>query len=152
MSSPVSTTITAKILLYHHLPHLLRASQVALVVKNPPANAGDIGDSGSVPGSGRSPGERKWQPLPGFLPGESHGQRSLEGYSPRGRKESNTTEQLHFKNIYILHFSISYLTSKGQHNRVSTHTQSHTHTHSHTHSHTLTHIQGSSDSVYLFWL
>ena len=32
------------------------ASQVALVVKNPPANAGDIRDAGSIPGSGRSPG------------------------------------------------------------------------------------------------
>ena len=39
---------------------------------------------------------RKWQPTPVFLPGESHGQRSLAGYSPRGRKESNTTEQFHF--------------------------------------------------------
>ena len=35
----------------------IRASQVALVVKNPPANAGDIRDMGSVPGLGRSPGE-----------------------------------------------------------------------------------------------
>ena len=34
----------------------LWASQVALVVKNPPANAGDIKDTGSTPGSGRSPG------------------------------------------------------------------------------------------------
>jgi len=34
-----------------------RASQVALVVKNLPANAGDVGDPGSIPGSGRSPGE-----------------------------------------------------------------------------------------------
>ena len=34
-----------------------RASQVALVVKKPPANAGDIRDMGSIPGSGRSPGE-----------------------------------------------------------------------------------------------
>ena len=39
---------------------------------------------------------RKWQPTPGFLPGESHGQRSLVGYSPRGRKESETTERPHF--------------------------------------------------------
>ena len=31
-----------------------------------------------------------------ILPGESHGQRSLVGYSPWGRKESDTTEQLHF--------------------------------------------------------
>ena len=33
---------------------------------------------------------------PVFLPGESHGQRSLVGYSPRGRKESDTAERLHF--------------------------------------------------------
>ena len=38
----------------------------------------------------------KWHPTPVFLPGESHGQRSLVGYSPRGRKESDTTERLHF--------------------------------------------------------
>ena len=37
---------------------------------------------------------RKWQPTPVFLPGESHGQRSLAGYSPWGRKESDPTEQL----------------------------------------------------------
>ena len=35
---------------------------------------------------------RAWQPTPAFLPGESHGQRSLAGYSPQGRKESDTTE------------------------------------------------------------
>ena len=39
---------------------------------------------------------RKWQPMPVFLPGKSHGWRSLVGYSPRGRKESDTTERLHF--------------------------------------------------------
>ena len=43
-----------------------------------------------------TPWRRKWQPTPVFLPGESHGQRSLVGYSPRGHKESGTTEQLHF--------------------------------------------------------
>ena len=37
---------------------------------------------------------RKWQPTPVFLPGEFHGQRSLVDYSPKGRKESDTTEQL----------------------------------------------------------
>ena len=37
---------------------------------------------------------RKWQPTPVFLPGESQGQRSLVGYSPRGHKESDTTEHL----------------------------------------------------------
>ena len=39
---------------------------------------------------------RKWQPTPAFLPGDSHGQKSLAGYSPRGRKELDRTEQLHF--------------------------------------------------------
>ena len=37
------------------------ASQVLLVAKNPPANAGDLGDMSLIPGSGRSPGEGKWQ-------------------------------------------------------------------------------------------
>ena len=41
------------------------------------------------------PWRRKWQPTPVFLPGESHGQRSLVGYSPWGDKESDTTEGLH---------------------------------------------------------
>ena len=40
-------------------------------------------------------GRRKWQPTPVFMPGESHGPRSLVGYSPWGRKESDTTEQPH---------------------------------------------------------
>ena len=39
--------------------------------------------------------EPKWQPTPVLLPGKSHGQRSLVGYSPEGRKESDTTEQFH---------------------------------------------------------
>ena len=39
------------------------SSQVALVIKNPPANAGDIRDVGSIPGSGRFPGERHVNPL-----------------------------------------------------------------------------------------
>ena len=47
------------------------------------------------------PLEEEWQPTPVFLPGESHGGRSLIGYSPRGRKESDTTEQLHFIFIYF---------------------------------------------------
>ena len=40
------------------------------------------------------PWRRAWLPTPVFLPGEFHGQRSLVGSSPRGRKESDTTEQL----------------------------------------------------------
>ena len=38
---------------------------------------------------------RKWQPTPVFLPGKSHGRRNWLGYSPWGRKESDTTERLH---------------------------------------------------------
>ena len=38
------------------------------------------------------PLEKEWQPTPLFLPGESHGQRSPLGYSPRDHKESDTTE------------------------------------------------------------
>ena len=60
------------------------------------ASACNAGDPGSTPGLGRFPWRRKWQPTPVFLPGESHGRRSLVGYSPRGRKESDTTERLHF--------------------------------------------------------
>ena len=53
----------------------------------------------------RSPGQedplrRKWQPTPVLLPGKSHGQRSLVGCSPRGRKELDTTEWLHFHGFY----------------------------------------------------
>ena len=50
---------------------------------------------GFDPWIGKMPGGRKWPPTPVFLPGESHGPRSLTGYSPWGRKESDTTEQLH---------------------------------------------------------
>ena len=89
---------------------MLGASQVALVVKNPPANAGD---AGSIPGWGRSPGRGQghalqWRrqetrvpflggevaPTPVLLPGESHGQRSLKGYSPWGHKDSEMTDCL----------------------------------------------------------
>ena len=60
------------------------------------ASAWNAGDVGSIPGSGRSPGEGNGNPLQYPWPGESHGGRSLVGYSPRVRKESDTTERLHF--------------------------------------------------------
>ena len=63
------------------------------VVKNPPANAGDTADTGSIPGSGRSPGGEHGNPLQ-FLPGESHGQRTRWDYSPWGHKELDKTERL----------------------------------------------------------
>ena len=58
------------------------ASQVVPVVKNQHANAEDKRDVGSIPGSGGSPGGGHGNPTPVFSPGESHGQRSLAGYSP----------------------------------------------------------------------
>ena len=61
----------------------IMTSQVALVVQNLPANAGD---AGSIPGN------RKWQPTPVFLPGKFRGQRNLAGYSPLGCKELDMTE------------------------------------------------------------
>ena len=71
---------------------------MALVVRNPSAKAGDIRNTGSVPGSGRSPGggmallwHNNGTPL--FLPGESHGQGSLLGYSPKDHKESDMTDE-----------------------------------------------------------
>ena len=54
-----------------------------------PANAGDTRDVVLISGLGRSSGEGN---TPVFLPGESHGERSLEGYSPLGCKEMDTTE------------------------------------------------------------
>ena len=65
------------------------------MVKNLPANAGDIRDVGSVPGLERSPGG----PSLVFLTGESHGQRSLVGYSSWNHKDSNTTEMTQY--VYI---------------------------------------------------
>ena len=57
------------------------------VVKNLPAKAGD----GFVLWVGKIPWRRKWQQSPVFLPGKSHGQRSLVAYSPWGQRESDMT-------------------------------------------------------------
>uniref|UniRef100_A0AAA9SMV1 F-box only protein 43 n=2 Tax=Bos taurus TaxID=9913 RepID=A0AAA9SMV1_BOVIN len=70
---------------------LQRVGLTHSVVKNPPANVGDLGDADSIPGSGRSPGGGNGKPLV-FSSGESHVRRSLAGYSPRGHSESDTTE------------------------------------------------------------
>ena len=56
-------------------------SQVVLVIKNPPANAGDIRDVGSIPGLGRSPGGGHGNPSQYSCLENPHGQGSLEGYS-----------------------------------------------------------------------
>ena len=55
-------------------------------------SACNAGALGSIPGLERFPWRREWLPTPVFLPGEFHGWRSLVGYSPWRRKESDMTE------------------------------------------------------------
>ena len=74
------------------------ASQVPQPLKNSLANAG----GGSHPCVRKILWSRKWQPIPVFLLGESHEQRSLVGYSPQSLKGSDTIERLIFHfHIYI---------------------------------------------------
>ena len=81
--------ITIYILIYHcflkvkGLPHGSVSTETA-------CSPGDIGDVGSIPELGRSPGGKNSTPV--FLPGKSHGQRSLTSYILKGYKELDTTE------------------------------------------------------------
>ena len=77
---------------------LILASLVAQTVKRLPA----MREPRLDPWVGKIPGRRKWQSTPVFLPGKSHGWRSLVGYSPCGHKESDTIERLHFHIIIII--------------------------------------------------
>ena len=65
--------------------------QVSLVVKNLPANAGDLRDTGLITGLGLFPGGVHGNPLHYSCLENPRGQRSLVGYSPWGRKESDVT-------------------------------------------------------------
>ena len=78
-----------KIFLQTKIP---KTSLVAQMVKR----VSTMRETGFNPWVGKIPWRRKWQSTPVLLPGKSHGQRSLVGYSPQGRKELDTTEQLHF--------------------------------------------------------
>ena len=71
----------------------LSASQVALVVKNLPANTADIGDMGLSAGLGRSPGGGHSSALQYSCLENPHAQRSLVGYNPWGCKELDRTER-----------------------------------------------------------
>ena len=68
------------------------------MLKNPPGNAGDLrgSNSGLITGLGRSP-RKGMRAHSSILPGESHGQRSLAGYSPWGRRELDATEHAHIE-------------------------------------------------------
>ena len=77
---------------------------------------------GFNPWVGKIPWRRKWLPTPIFLPRESHEQRNLVGYSPKGRKELDTTEvTVHISYLKycksdwkktLLHFCVAYLTMR----------------------------------------
>ena len=87
-------------MIYHRILYIVSyttqwASLVAQRLKHLPA----MRETQFDPWVGKIPWRRKWQPTPVFLPGESHGQRSLVGYSSQGLKESDRTERLHFHYI-----------------------------------------------------
>ena len=73
------------------------------MVKNLPA----MRRPGFHPWFGKMPWRREWLPTPVFLPGESHGQSSLAGYSPWGFKESDTTEQLTLSRFCLYYLKVS---------------------------------------------
>ena len=77
--------------LFNQCPLDEPASQVVVVGKNPPTNTGDE-RWGFNPWIRKIPWSTKWHPTPIFLPKKFHGQRSLDGYSPWGRKELDVTE------------------------------------------------------------
>ena len=83
---PLSKRFPGKILVYKGFPCGSDGKESA-------RNAGDLG---SIPGLGRSPGEGTGNPLQYSCLEESHGWRSLAGYSPGDRRESDMTERLHF--------------------------------------------------------
>ena len=74
---------------------MFRSFPSGTVVKRPPAMLETCRRHRFDPWIEKIPWRRKWQPTPVFLPGKSHGQRRLVGYSPWGCKESDTTEHAH---------------------------------------------------------
>ena len=75
-------------IMYIYVCVYIYASQVVLVVKNLPANAGDIRDLGLIPGLGRSPGAGNGNPLQYSCLENPYEQRSLVGYSPWGHERN----------------------------------------------------------------
>ena len=69
---------------------LTKTSLAAQIVKK---SAWNTGRSGFTPWVRKIPWRREWPPIPVFLPGEFHGQKSLAGYSPWGCKESDMTDR-----------------------------------------------------------
>ena len=78
------------------------------MVKNLPASAGDLREADMIPGLGRSPGEGHGNLLQYSYLQNPQGQRTLEGYSPWGHKESDMTEQLSFQQTILEEISGRY--------------------------------------------
>ena len=76
------------------------------VIKNPPVMQ-EMKGTEFDPWVGKIPWRRAWQTTPVFLPGESHGPRSLAGYSPWGCKELNVTEHAHYNSTILRYFYVS---------------------------------------------
>ena len=94
-----------------NVDYVYGASQVALEVKNLPTNSGGTKD-GSDPWVGEIPWRRAWQPTLVFFAGESHGKRSLEGYSPQGCTELDITEvtqQVHMYSLFNKYLKTKYI-------------------------------------------
>ena len=83
-------------------PNYTQASQVALVVKNPPTNVRRHKRRRFNPWVRKIPWSRAWQPIPVFLPMKSHGQRSLGDYSLCVGKESATTKRTHTNYTHVI--------------------------------------------------
>ena len=79
--------------------------------KESACNAGDTGDKGSIPGSERSSGVGNGNLLQYSCLEKFHGQRGLTGYSPRGRKELDTTEQLSTHTHLMKHVLVLFVLS-----------------------------------------
>ena len=83
------------------------ALQVALVIKNLPADAEDVRNVSSTPGW-EDAWSKIWQSVPVFLPGKSHGQRSLAGYSSWGCKESSFSCSRALSRTHFLFFCFTF--------------------------------------------
>ena len=112
------------------------ASQVALVAKNLPANAGDARDTGSVPGLGRSPGVGNANLLQYSCLETFHGQRSLVGYSPCGHKELDMTKHACVRACAHAHARA----------------RAHAHTHTHNNISLLPPWLNLSSGIFLIWM
>ena len=84
-------------LLFNKLSRLVGTSLVAQMVKHLPT----MWETWVQSLVGKISWKRKWQPTPGFVPGESHTWRCLVGLSPWGHKESDMTERLHFHSLSL---------------------------------------------------